>query len=402
MKYAYVARQPIFDTEMNTVAYELLFRDGPKNTFPAIEAQLATSRLLVEQFLGAHQKSFGKKRAFVNFPYQSLIDQLPELFPSTSIVVEILEDCEPTDELFEAIKSLYKNGYTIALDDFVPSPEWLRFLPYIAIIKFDIITVPIAKAELFMKKLAKTKIEFLAEKVETYEEYEQAKKAGFTLFQGYFFAKPEIIQRKEIRPSFITTVQLCKEIANDDINFNAVEKIVASDVSLSYKLLRSVNSSAMLRKEITSFKQALVYLGEERLKRFVSMIALASTSEGKPNSLYSASISRARFSELIAKNHPQMEPSSAFLTGIFSLLDSLLDQSLDDILESLPVDQSIKDALLKGEGELGKTIELVKAFEQAKWDKVAQLRAELNIKEDELTDIYDDAIIWSNELLTLK
>jgi len=402
LKYSYVARQPIFDSERNAVAYELLFRDGPKNTFPDVEAELATSRLLSDQFLSVHYKSLGKKRGYVNFPQQSLINQIPALFPSNSIVVEILEDCEPSDELLTAIKELYKKGYTLALDDFVPSPGWLRFLPFISIIKFDIRTVPIGKAAFFMTKLKKSKIQFLAEKVENYEEFKQAKEVGFTLFQGYFFAKPEVIQQRAIEPSLLTVVQLCKEIANEDINYAEIERLVSTDLSLSYKLLRYVNSSSMISSEIKSFKQALVYLGEDRLKKFVSLVAVSNTNEGKPNSLYTLSISRARFCELLArKSNGKIDGSLAFLTGMFSLLDSLLDQTLETIMDSIPVDHSIKAALLEGSGELGKAIQLVRAFERANWEEVIKLRNNLGIPEDHIADCYHQAQTWAQDLIDL-
>jgi len=402
MKYSYVARQPIFDSERNAVAYELLFRDGPKNTFPDIEAEQATSRLLSDQFLSVHYQSLGKKRGYVNFPYQSLINQIPELFPSNSIVVEILEDCEPTDELLHAIKELYKKGYTLALDDFVPSSDWLRFLPFISIIKFDIRAIPIGKAAFFIAKLKKSKIQFLAEKVETYEEFKQAKDVGFTLFQGYFFAKPEMVQQRAIEPSLITVVQLCKEIANTEINYSEIERLISTDVSLSYKLLRYVNSSSLISSEIKSFKQALIYLGEDRLKKFVALVAVSSTNDDKPNSLYALSISRARQCELLARQSKgKIDTSLAFLTGLFSLLDSLLDQTIETILESIPVDQSIKNALLDGTGDLGKLIQLVRAFERAKWDDVVTARRSLEIQEDQVADCYHQSQAWAQDLVDI-
>ncbi|WP_150141614.1 YuxH family protein, partial [Candidatus Enterovibrio escicola] len=162
MKYSYIARQPILDKSKRTVGYELLFRDGPKNTFPAIDPEHATSRLLSDHFLSTHYATLGDKLGFVNFPYQSLINKVPTLFPPESLVVEILEDCEPTAELLEAVKEMAGLGYKIALDDFVPSKEWRPFLPCISIIKFDIQAVPLEKAKLFIDRLTGSNIQFLA------------------------------------------------------------------------------------------------------------------------------------------------------------------------------------------------------------------------------------------------
>ena len=346
MKYSYVARQPILDIDKKTIGYELLFRDGPKNTFPEVEPELATSRLLSDHFLSTHYNTLGDKLGFVNFPYASLVNLVPTLFPKESLVVEILEDCEPTDELLEAIKTIYDAGYTIALDDFVPSKAWKRFLPYVSIIKFDIRLVPIAKASMFMSTMRDLDIKFLAEKVETHEEYEQAKAAGFSYFQGYFFSKPEMIQTRALNPAFLTTIQLCKEIANEPIDFNEVERLITLDVTLSYKLLTYVNSAGGATTTIRSFRQALVYLGEQKLRKFVSLVAIASAKEDKPDSLYGLAVIRARQCELlIEKMRVKEEPGQAFLTGMFSLLDSLLDQPLKEVLNAVPIDEEIKQAI---------------------------------------------------------
>lgn len=401
MKYSYVARQPILDSEKNTVAYELLFRDGPKNTFPEIEPEKATNRLLSDQFLGSEYLAIGDKLGFVNFPYQSLINQVPTLFPKDKIVIEVLEDCAPTDELLEAIILLKNKGYKIALDDFVPSPDWKRFLPHIHLIKFDIQIVPIAKAKIFIERLKGTKIEFLAEKVENYEEYQEAIDAGFKYFQGYFFSRPEMIQQKKIEPSFLTIVQLCKAIATEEVDYSEVEKLVAVDVTLSYKLLRYVNSSALISSQIQSFHQALAYLGEAKLRKFISLVAIASTEKVKPESLYGLSIQRARYCELITKCADKSDLcSQAFLTGMFSLLDSLLDQSLVTIVHSIPIDDSIKRALLEHSGDLGSVLKLAIAYESADWDTVNELGELLNVEQDCLARCYKQSVEWTEELFS--
>ncbi|EEX42095.1 predicted signal transduction protein [Vibrio furnissii CIP 102972] len=294
-------------------------------------------------------------------------------------------------------------GYKIALDDFVPSPEWKAFLPYVSIIKFDIRIIPIEKARLFINKLKGSKIIFLAEKVETYEEFEQAKAAGFRYFQGYFFSKPEIIQRKSLEPAFLTVVQLCKEIAKDEIDYKELEALIAKDVTLSYKLLTFVNSSAVVSSKIQSFKQALVYLGEERLRKFVSLVAIASTHSDKPDYLYGLSIQRARYCELVySRLSENSDMGNAFLTGMFSLLDSLLDQSLESIINEMPVEESVKQALVAESGTLGDILSLTKAYEQADWEKVSTIATRLNISDEVLSSCYDEAVSWTADLLNLN
>lgn len=403
MKYSYIARQPILDSHKRTVGYELLFRDGPKNTFPEIDPDLATSRLLSDHFLSTHYSTLGNKLGFVNFPYQSLINRVPTLFPADNLVVEVLEDCAPTQELLHAIREMAAKGYRIALDDFVPSVEWKAFLPFVSIIKFDIQQFPIDKAAKFIVKLKHTKIDFLAEKVETHQEFEQAKQAGFDLFQGYFFSKPEMIQRRALEPAFLTIVHLIKEIAKPQIDYTTLEELVSKDVTLSFKLLAFVNSSALISAKIQSFRQALVYLGEERLRKFISLVAIASTHESKPDYLYGLSIQRARYCELLFSYcDSDVEPGSAFLTGMFSLLDSLLDQPMDLLMEKMPIDNAVKVALKNGDGLLGDILTVTRAYEKGDWDQVALVNQRLGLPADTLSQCYDSAVQWTADLLNLK
>ncbi|MDC5822665.1 HDOD domain-containing protein [Vibrio europaeus] len=403
MTYSYIARQPILNRDKQTVGYELLFRDGPQNTFPEIDPEHATSRLLSDHFLSTHYETLGDKLGFVNFPYQSLLNKVPTLFPADNLVVEILEDCPPTKELLDVVKEMSAAGYKIALDDFIPSKEWRAFLPYISIIKFDIRQVPIEKARNFILRLVGTNIKFLAEKVETYQEFEQSKQAGFEYFQGYFFSKPEMITRKSLEPSFMTVIQLLTEISKQDMDYESIESLISKDVTLSYKLLTFVNSSSIVQTKIQSFKQALVYLGEDKLRKFISLVSLASSQESKPDYLYGLSIQRARYCELLASRlGAKLESGQAFLTGMFSLLDSLLDRPLEQIVEEISVDESIKLAITKNEGILGEILMLTKAYEQAQWEEVRRHCDSIGVDEIVLSECYDSSVKWTADLLSVK
>ncbi|MFC1235269.1 EAL and HDOD domain-containing protein [Vibrio sp. F74] len=398
MSYSFVARQPILDRNKNTFAYELLFRDGSKNAFPQIDADQATGRIMLDQFFSTQCPAIGDKIGFINFPYNSLISLAPLLLPKEKIVVEILEDCSPTDELYAAIVRLKSEGYCIALDDFIPSPEWRRFLPHIDIIKFDIRVVPLPKAARFIEKLKGSKIKFLAEKVETHEEFQQALACNFDLFQGYFFSRPEIIKQKKIYPFLETVIELCKEISNKEINYKKLEAIFTSDVTLSFKLLRYVNSSQLLTP-IRSFHQALAFLGEEKLRKFISLVTISSIAEDKSDILYTLSIQRARFCELTSQyNENDMGDNQAFLVGLLSLLDALCDAPIEDIVDILPVELTVKEALLFSSGKLGRLLSLVKAYEKADWESVAQINTLLDFKEDFTRHCYDQSMRWSEGL----
>ncbi|MCG3730330.1 EAL and HDOD domain-containing protein [Vibrio cincinnatiensis] len=404
MYTTYVARQPIFNAKKHTLGYELLFRDGERNAFPGqIDSDRATYRLIVENFLAVGTNpSIEYSRCFINFPYKSLLRRLPLTLPKEQIVVEVLETCPPSDELFAVIQDLSTRGYLIALDDFVYSPDWERFLPYVHIVKLDIIAMGIEQAcHIVEQRLAAgSKRRFLAEKVETQEQFDMARRAGFSFFQGYFFSKPQIIKQRYLSPEQLISMQLFQEVCRPSVDFERVEQIISQDLALSYKLLRFVNRlSPRLAVPISSFRQALVYLGQDQLKIFVSLAVASYVSVKKPQELYNLSLQRAQFCQLMSKRRPFNEhKEQAFLIGLFSVLDALLDTSLDHLLEQLPVAQAIKQALNKREGPFGELLSLEECFEKADWQGVENHCHTLGIGVDEVTQELNAAQRWSQEV----
>ncbi|CDT91665.1 putative signal transduction protein containing EAL and modified HD-GYP domains [Vibrio coralliirubri] len=400
MTATYVARQPILNRKKNTLGYELLFRDGERNAYPAhIESNRATYRLIVENFLSVGlNPSIPSSRCFINFPYQSLIRRLPLSLPKDKVVVEILETCQPTDELLEAVKELYQAGYMIALDDFTSTPEWERFLKYTHIVKLDIMQMGLDEACDLVKAHQGKKFSFLAERVETEQEFQQAKDAGFKFFQGYFFSKPEIIKTKYISPEQVIAMELFQEVCKPDVDFQRVESIVAKDVALSYKLLRFVNTmSPRLEVTISSFRQALVYLGQEKLKMFVSLAVASYVSDKKPKELYGLSLQRAQFCQRMSRYQAfEGHTEQAFMIGLFSLLDALLDLSLENLVEQLPLCKSIKVALLRREGPYGTLLALEESFEHADWQQIDEHCADLGLSVDQVKTELTEARRWSH------
>ncbi|MCF7506738.1 MULTISPECIES: EAL and HDOD domain-containing protein [Vibrio] len=400
MTATYVARQPILNRNKNTLGYELLFRDGERNAYPAhIESNRATYRLIVENFLSVGlNPSIPSSRCFINFPYQSLIRRLPLSLPKDKVVVEILETCKPTDELLEAVKELYQAGYMIALDDFTSMQEWERFLKYTHIVKLDIMQMGLDEACDLVKAHQGKKFSFLAERVETEQEFKQAKEAGFKFFQGYFFSKPEVIKTKYISPEQVIAMELFQEVCKPDVDFQRVESIVAKDVALSYKLLRFVNTmSPRLEVTISSFRQALVYLGQEKLKMFVSLAVASYVSDKKPKELYGLSLQRAQFCQRMSRYQAfEGHTEQAFMIGLFSLLDALLDLSLENLVEQLPLCKSIKVALLRREGPYGILLALEESFEHADWQQIDEHCAELGLNVEQVKTELIEARRWSH------
>lgn len=400
----FVARQPILNAKRQTLGYELLFRDGENNAYPAhIDSNRATYRIIVENFLSlGTNPAMATSRCFINFPQQSLLRLLPLSLPKNKIVVEILETCTPNDELYDAVKQIHNQGYLIALDDFVYKPEWERFLPLTHIIKIDIMATGLeTSCELVKERLAMgVKRKFLAERVETEEEFLATRSAGFTFFQGYFFSKPEMVRQRYISPEHIIAMELFQEVCKPEVDFLKVEQIVARDVALSYKLLRFVNSmSERIEIPISSFRQALVYLGQDKIKIFVSLAVASYVSVNKPKELYTLCLQRAQFFMLMARDNPFSQyRDQAFLIGLFSMLDAMLDMSLDDLVKQLPLCATIKLALLERQGPYGQLISLEECYESADWQGMELACQQLNLSVNEVMPRISEAQRWSREI----
>lgn len=402
--YSYVARQPILDADKTVFAYELLFRDGKSNCYPELSPDEATSKLLAQNHLqlGIEELTNGKL-AFINFHEDALLHHFPTSLPPKDIYVEILEDVPISDALVRACKKLKSMGYKLALDDHDFDAKWDVFLPFIDMIKIDIQATNILRINKYLRhleELQRRDILLLAEKVETAQEFEQLKLLGFHYFQGYFFAKPEIVKQKSIAPNKLVLMELISETSKRRMDINKLSNLIQRDVSISYKLLRFINSSAYNQQQtIGSLKHALAYMGERELKKFIALIALANLTENKPSELINLSAVRARFCALLSdKRQDDDNPPMAFLTGLFSLVDALLDQDLSFALEKLPVSPEIKQALTDKTGHLAEYLEMAIYYEKGQWDEIEKLCQTLDVNVDDVGDFYLHALQWANGL----
>ena len=396
----YTARQAIFNRKSHVVAYELLFRDSAENFFPKVDPHEATAKLIMRTHLndGLMPITYGKP-AWINFCQQSLLQELPLLLPNKQVMVEILETVEPSDEVFNACRKLYHQGYHLALDDFIYQPEWARFFNLCRLIKIDLMETPLSKVAPLIASLKKRKkIKLLAEKVETQEEFEQAKEMGFNFFQGYFFCKPEMQEKRDVEGNKLVLIELYQEVMKIPLNVKALTSYFEHDVGLSYKLLRFINSGIIpISQEICSIKQALVYLGDEKTRKFIALITTAMLADKKPKELIRTAIIRAKFCELAASRAFAALADEAFLVGLFSLLDAILDQSMGSILESLALSDDIADALAESsDTALGILIATIRLYEAGEWYRTENEAQKIGLNYKQLASYYQKAILWAD------
>jgi EAL and modified HD-GYP domain-containing signal transduction protein len=399
----YVARQPILDKKRAVFAYELLFRDSMENYMPKIDGDQATSSVLSSSFLNLGLDTLsGGRNVFINFTRKLLVDLVPLMFPARDTVVEILETIEPDDEVMAACKALKKKGYLLALDDYVFDPAMKRFFDVVDFIKVDFMATPIDEIRRKIGGLPK-KIRLMAEKIETWDDYRTARDMGFTLFQGYFFCKPEIVSGREIPAGSITLLEIMKEVNNPNIDFDKVTRRISMDVSISYKLLRYINSAFFKRvQDIKTIKSALVYLGHQELRRFVSVIIMANLSAGRTPELAIASCVRGRFCECLGDLAGQPGThQDLFTLGLFSLIDAILDQPMGKIMDSLPLSESIKDALVHQRGAMAGLLRLSVLFEMGDWDGVETQAGILGFDMAVLPALYQESVTWADALRSL-
>ncbi|MBI5546121.1 MAG: HDOD domain-containing protein [Deltaproteobacteria bacterium] len=350
---SFLARQPIFDPQSAVYAYELLFRSAAdKNWFTGQDPDQASGKVIHSSVLDFDWESLtGGRRAFVNLTRQGLLAGWVKVLPPEKAVVEVLETVAPDPEVIAACAELKRAGYLLALDDFVYAPEYEPLLALADFVKIDfLLTKERSQREAIARALLPRRIRMLAEKVETREDLAQGRELGYTLFQGYFFCRPEMLATKEIPPSRLAYLRLLQELHRPEVGFDRLEQIVKQDLSLSVKLLRYLNSAAFRwSSRVSTIRQALALLGERPLRQWASVAAFASLGEGRPAELVVTSLVRALFCERLAAcaglAGAQLD---LFLVGLLSALDALVGRPLPELLAGLSLRDEVRDTLLGG------------------------------------------------------
>ena len=400
MSQVFVGRQPIFDGNLNLYAYELLFRQGNHEQANVTNDEQATTRVLVNTFIeiGLDQ-IVGNHLAFINFTRNLLVSDELFSFPPDRLGIEILENVVVDADLVHAVQELSQRGFTIALDDFVYEPRWEPLMSAVSLVKIDVRILDTSEVKDHVRILRQHGKIILAEKVETREEFEAYKAMGFDYFQGYFLSRPEVIAQESLPTNRLVTLQLLAALQNPTIDVDEIEVLVRQDVSLSFKLLRYINSAFFaLTEKVSSVRQAVVYLGIRSVKRWTTLLIMAGMND-QPPELMRVGLVRGFMCEHLCRKAACREPDSYFIVGLFSVLDALLNLPMSRILEKLPLSQEVTAAIANHEGLLGEALRCTLAYEECDWSKVEF--AELD--EEALAEVYLDSVQWSwamNELLS--
>jgi c-di-GMP-related signal transduction protein len=385
-----VARQPIVDRRQRIYGYELLFRAGIAEFFSDDNGDVASRDVADNLFTSGPAVLTGGHLAFINCTRDFLLHEYATLLPKEQTAIEVLETIEPDSETLEALKRLKLSGYLVVLDDFVFSERFLPFIDLADIIKVDFLATSSSNRDALLRRLARRRVKLLAEKIETHAAFDEALRAGYSYFQGYFFCHPQIVEGTSIPASKIRYLDLLRVIAQPELDMHEISAIIRGDLSLVYKLLRLVNSAWFgLAGEVRSVDYALALLGENQVRKWAAVAALLSAAQDKPPELIRTSMVRARCCELLASmiGHGQDE-CQFFLTGLFSLMDALLGRPMNELLAQIALPRATRLALSGGDNLQRRACDLVKSYERADWPEVTRSAAALGVNDSTFFQIF--------------
>lgn len=404
----FVGRQPILDRNGNIFGYELLYRNSDKNVFPDVNPESATLQVLINTFLSIGiDKVAGQSKSFINFTGELLTKDIFSRLRPERVIVEILEDVEITPTLLTRIRELKNRGFQLALDDFIIQEQYAihtELFELIDYVKVDYLAVDKTERhsiESFIKRYPH--IHMVAEKIETEAEFLEAKTRGYDLFQGYFFSKPEIIKGVEMPYNLNSYMLILNKMNEENSDINEVANLILRDISITYKLLRFINTIKNgVPMKVSSVKQAIVLIGFQELRKWIRILIMYQIGEhstsGRIKALVSFSLTRARLCELVAKHTGQPNSDEYFFVGMFSLMDVIMKRSWDDILPLIPFSEEVEDTLKGTETEMMPYLELAIAVERFDWQEIRKIGEKLGVSEKELSVYSCEAIRWAEQI----
>jgi len=381
--------------------YELLYRAQALDRSCTTSGDLAASRVLTDAILAIGLDALtGGSPAFFNFTRQLLVDEAALLLPAQGVVIEIREDIAVDADVVNACRGLHAQGYALALDDFVEGSGAEALLPYVRFVKLDVLDTPATVWQPLARRLASPSLRIVAERVETVDVVSQARDAGCTLFQGDYFCRPATQSATALPARRLAYLNLFTALNRPGLTIATLEDLVKRDVSLTVRILRSINSAAFgVGTDITSLRHALVLLGVQHVRKWASVWAMAGVNSGSTPELVSVALLRARSCEVIGEAWSGADAGAElFLLGMCSMLDAILNQPIENAISGLQLTRGVRDALLGRTNGMRSVLDAVIAHEQGNWDRAATTLRGLGLSESLLPAAYADALRWAREI----
>jgi EAL and modified HD-GYP domain-containing signal transduction protein len=396
----YIGRQLIIDREQKIIGYELLYRHAAYSTQADFEDEMEASAAVFSNLLThmGMEWLLGDNLAFINVSPAVLESDLVNLLPPGRIAFEVV-GATPTPALLERCRELRSRGYAIVFDGVLPNSTQGQLLKVADYVKLDVQAIGLKGLTQAMAAFKGQAVKLIAAKVETPAEFRACKELGFVGFQGYHFARPEILSTRAINPVHTRVIQLLNMIRGN-AEFNEIETALKCDVALSVRLLRYINSVGMGRaQQVRSINHALVLLGYRQLYRWLSLLILAPEGIKTPPALAKTALVRGRLTELLGQSRLEgQERDNLFIVGVFSLVDAILGVPMDKLLESLSLPDNIGDALLNRSGIYAIYLELAEACENADWLRLDELARQSGLSAEQINHAHLHALAWAEDI----
>lgn len=397
----FVARQPIFNDRLETIAYELLFRSSSANFSCFVDGDMAT--LSVINTISSCMQSFdltAGKKAFINFTRNLVTTEMPTLFDRKSLVIELVEAIEPDADFLLSCGRLKEQGYSFALDDFVLERAHPDLVQLADLIKVDFRSTSAKERRQVVTDHNRPGLSFVAEKIETMEELEEARGLGYRFYQGFFFSRPEVLKGKDIKMLRGNYMRLLAELARPEPDFARMTGVIEADLAMSYKLLRLINTVGHYPVDrITNIRAALVRLGYREILKWAALLMVQELALDKPDALIRQSLVRGKLAESLAPDFGlKRQKEDLFLVGLLSMLDAVMNQPMEAVVYELPLSAEIISTLLGSSSRFAPVLEMVTLYEAARWDEFEQACRKAGVQSTRVSELYLTAVEWADTI----
>jgi EAL and modified HD-GYP domain-containing signal transduction protein len=389
MKDIYFARQPIYNRDLQVEGYELFYRQAGADSAQFLDAEIATSQIVLntvtevglDQIVGPH-------RVFINVARDFVVGGYLEMFALPQLVFEVLGDIVVDEPLLQTLRGLHQQGYRFVLDDYTDNEAYRALLEIADYVKIDMLVTPEEEVRRLVPLLRQRQVALMAERIETQMIQELCQSLHFDYFQGYHFSQPRLLKFRGVPANQLAILQLVSKLHDPEIDLKAIELLISQDVSLSYKLLRYINSAYFnLSRRIDSIQRAIALLGIKKIRSWATLISLSNLDDHRSD-LITVALERAKMCELLADAMGIKQKESGFTVGLLSVLDAMTQVPLDLILAALPLDEEINKALLQHKGPLGRILACTLAYERCDWESLDIL----DLEPSQINDAYMTAL----------
>ncbi len=362
-----IGRQAIFDRELKVFAYELLYRDAG-GSCAITDGDQASSVTLLNAFMEIGlDRITGPHKAFINLTRHFFVNMPPVPFTRDRVVLEVLEDVEVDSTLLRGIENMRAQGFHLAMDDYLFQPQLAPVLPLVNYIKVEIRPDTLDDLVQRMPELRATGAKLLAEKVESAEQFEKLHELGFDYFQGYFFAKPNLVRSDRVVEHSTMVMELLSRLNDPQVQMNEVVSLISQDPGLSFKVLRWINSAAIgMRNRVESIQRAVILMGLDRIRAWATLFAMAGLGD-RPVEILNLGLLRANLCERLCRLCRRGVPETAYTVGLLSVLDAMMARPMSELVEELPLPDEVKRAIAQREGDYGRYLDHTIRMEYHEW-----------------------------------